>query len=726
MLLRRRHLQDAVTHAAAAEMSGPDIFAWIPVFMALGVLGYFSMMREPDGLALGLLLVGLLTAAWYARRTDTMFRTLMALSLFVAGAGLAKWQTDRLATPLLRQAGTFELSGRVADIVPGEKRSRVVLRKVRDLAAVPQPLSGVQLSAFNQHIAGLRIGDTVWLRARLEPLSGALIPNGYDFRRAGYFKGLSARGFSLGEIVPELQFEATSGIALADRLTRIRQSVAARLKSALPGEAGALASALLVGLRSGISDDTEEALRNSGLAHILAISGLHMALVTALLFGSIRLVAAFARTVSARYEVKKWAAAAALVGALLYLGLSGAGISAQRAFLMAAVFLLAIICDRAALTMRNVALAAIAIMLFQPAAVLSPGFQMSFMAVIALVAVYRRDGTFNRLRMKSRQSGVLRAMLVGVMALAVTSIVAGFATAPFAVHHFYQFAVYGLIGNLAAMPIVGFVVMPAGLVSLLVMPFGLETLPLKLMGAGLDLVVGVAERVSGLSGAISVPGQQSAIFTLLLALALISLCLMRTRLRYAVATLCLGTAVVVSSAAQAPPVLLVAPDGKMIAGFADSQLEFRGRSRNSFTGKIWLGAFGDKRDPETVLNEERAGQSCDRTGCLFNIRFGDSRTIQIATINRIEAMFEACAGDAAIIISSVELTFPCASPERSGNLEKTIFDPSFLAERGAVLLTTLGDAPQSPRNSTDVLSARLAGLGLQIQTSLPASKRPWN
>ena len=339
MLLRRRHLQDAVTHAAAAEMSGPDIFAWIPVFMALGVLGYFSMMREPDGLA---------------------------LSLFVAGAGLAKWQTDRLATPLLRQAGTFELSGRVADIVPGEKRSRVVLRKVRDLAAVPQPLSDVQLSAFNQHIAGLRIGDTVWLRARLEPLSGALIPNGYDFRRAGYFKGLSARGFSLGEIVPELQFEATSGIALADRLTRIRQSVAARLKSALPGEAGALASALLVGLRSGISDDTEEALRNSGLAHILAISGLHMALVTALLFGSIRLVAAFARTVSARYEVKKWAAAAALVGALLYLGLSGAGISAQRAFLMAAVFLLAIICDRAALTMRNVALAAIAIMLFQP------------------------------------------------------------------------------------------------------------------------------------------------------------------------------------------------------------------------------------------------------------------------------------------------------------------------------------------------------------------------
>ncbi len=726
MLLRRQNLQDAVARAAAAEISGPDIFAWIPVFMALGVLGYFTMSRDPEALALALLLVGLLIAIWYARRTDMMFRSLMALSLFIAGAGLAKWQTDRLATPLLQQAGTFELSGRVADIVAGEKRSRLVLSNVRDLAAIPQSLAGVQLSAFNQHIAGLRIGDRVWLRARLEPLSGPLIPNGYDFRRAGYFKGLSARGFSLGEAIPELQFGSSGRSTLADRLTRIRQTVAARLKSALPGEAGALAAALLVGLRSGISDDTEKALRNSGLAHILAISGLHMALVTALLFGTIRLAAAFARTVSARYEVKKWAAAAALVGALLYLGLSGAGISAQRAFLMAAVFLVAIICDRAALTMRNVALAAIVILLYQPAAVLSPGFQMSFMAVIALVAVYRRDGTFNRLRMKSRQTGVLRAMLAGIIALAVTSIVAGFATAPFAVHHFYQFAIYGLIGNLAAMPVVGFVVMPAGLLALLMMPFGLEALPLSLMGVGLDLVVAVAERVSGLSGAISVPGQQSAIFTLLLALALISLCLMRTKLRYAVAGIFLGAAVAVSSAAQAPPVLLVSPDGKMIAGFAGDRLEFRGTTRNSFTANIWLRAFRDERDPETVLNEDRTAQSCDRTGCLFSVHYGNSRTIQIATINRIEAMFEACASDAAIIISSVELTLPCISPDQAGNPEKTIFDPSFLAKRGAVLLTELREPPQSDRISRDQLSARFAAIGLQIQTSLPASKRPWN
>lgn len=694
--------------------------------MGLGVLGYFSMTREPDGLALGLLLAGLLVTAWCARRTDLMFRAAIALSLFVAGAGLAKWQTDRLATPLLRQAGTFELSGRVADIVPGEKRSRVVLRDVRDMSAAPQLLAGVQLSAFNQHVSNLQIGDRVWLRARLEPLTGPLIPNGYDFRRTGYFNGLSARGFSLGEAIPELQFDTAGGMALADRVTRIRQSVAARLKTALPGEAGALASALLVGLRSGISDDTEEALRNSGLAHILAISGLHMALVTALLFGTIRLAAAFARAVSARYQVKKWAAAAALAGALLYLALSGAGISAQRAFLMAAVFLVAIICDRAALTMRNVALAAIIILLFQPAAVLSPGFQMSFMAVIALVAVYRREGTFNRLRMKTRQTGLARAFVAGAIALAVTSIVAGFATAPFAVHHFYQFAVYGLIGNLAAMPVVGFVVMPAGLLALLLMPFGLEALPLALMGAGLDLVVAVAGRVSGLSGAISVPGQQSAVFTLLLALALISLCLMRTKLRYAASATLLGSAIALSFSAQAPPVLLVAPDGKMIAGFADDQLAFRGRSRNSFTASIWLRAFADQRDPETVLNDERTGQSCDRTGCLFDVRYGNARTLRIATVNRVEAMFEACAGDAAVIISSLELTIPCAAPENAGIPEKIILDRTFLAARGAILLSSLSDGPQGDMASGDTMSGKFAEIGLQMLSSLPVSRRPWN
>lgn len=720
---KSRNGWDALARMLQNEARGPDIFCWVPVFMSLGILGYFSMAQEPSGLALGLLLSVLTVVTWCLRRTDYPFRIVLAATLLIAGVALAKWQTERAATPLLGAVGTFQLSGRVADIVPGEQRSRLVLRDVTDLSSEPITLAGVQLSAFNQHITDLQIGDQVWARARLEPLSGPLIPNGYDFRRIGYFNGLSARGFLLGEAIPELNFSEDHRKSAADWLTGFRKSISERLKEALPGEAGALASALLVGMRSGITDTTEQALRHSGLAHILAISGLHMALVTALLFGTIRLAAAFARTVSARYQVKKWAAGAALLGALGYLALSGAGISAQRAFLMAAVFLVAIMFNRAALTMRNVALAAIFILVFQSSAVLTPGFQMSFMAVIALVAVYRRDGLFSRMQNRAGGIGMVRSMATGTAGLALTSIVAGFATAPFAVHHFYQFAVYGLAGNLAAMPLVGFVVMPSGILALLLMPFGLEWMPLSLMELGLNGVTAVAQHVSGWEGAVSIPGQQPALRALLLGLALICLCLLRTKLRFAAAIMLAFSAFMVNAGSDQSPVLLISQDGKMMAEVTPDGLEFRGTSRNSFAAGIWMRALGDGRDVATVLKQNRTGQACDRTGCLFGIETYAEEPLQVATINRVEAMFEACMGNASLIISSLYKTPPC--PFQTA-IEKVIIDKSFLAARGSVVLSTIDRESAYSHPIEDSVSKGLHELGLKIETSLPIRKRRWN
>jgi competence protein ComEC len=721
--MRSRSFYDALGNALQREALGPDVFCWIPVFMALGILSYFMMPREPAGLALVAVFTIMGLACWQLRRTDYGFKIAMALMLILAGAGLAKWQTVQAATPLLREAGTFQLTGRVADIVPGEQRSRVIMRDVTDLSRQPQSLAGLQLSAFNQHVEHLKIGDHIWFRARLEPLSGPLIPGGYDFRRIGYFKGLSARGFLFGEAIPELKFDGKQTTSSLDWLTGVRKSISERLQEALPGETGALASALLVGIRSGISETTETALRNSGLAHILAISGLHMALVTALLFGSIRLAAAFARNVSARYHVKKWAAGAALLGALGYLALSGAGISAQRAFIMAAIFLLAILFNRAALTMRNVALAAIVILTISPSAVLTPGFQMSFMAVIALVAVYRRDGMFARLRMQAGKAGLVRSTLAGTAGLALTSIVAGMATAPFAIHHFYQFAVYGLAGNLAAMPLVGFVVMPCGLLAMLLLPFGLEWLPLSIMKLGLDGVVTVAQHVSAWEGAVSHPGQQPALVALLMALSLICLCLLRTRLRFVAASMLALSAMSVSADETRDPLLLIAQDGRMMAQVTPEGLQFRGSARNAFTAGIWMRAFGDGRDVDTVLKRDRTGQACDRTGCLFEIGRHRQPPLLVATVKRAEAMLEACSGPATLIISSLDKTPPC--PQHADS-PKVIISKAFLAERGSVMLS-VSDAPLSDHHPAhDVISDRLAELGLRLQTSIPLQKRYWN
>lgn len=713
----------ALGQAVKREVFGPDIFCWIPVVLGLGIIAYFTMNREPNAAALGVLVVFLSMVSWRLRSTDYLFKGGMVMTLLVAGIGLAKWETERASTPILREAGTFELSGRVTNIVPGEQRSRLILRGTNDLSSNPVTLAGVQLSAFNQHINEIEIGDNVWVKARLEPLSGPIIPNGYDFRRIGYFDGLSARGFLLGEAVPELNFQNTDNMSATESLTGFRKSISDRLKTALPGESGALASALLVGIRSGISDKTEQALRNSGLAHILAISGLHMALVTALLFGTIRLSAAFAHAVSAKYQVKKWAAGAALLGALGYLALSGAGISAQRAFLMAAIFLVAIMFNRAALTMRNVALAAIAILVIQPSAILTPGFQMSFMAVIALVAVYRRDGLFARIRGKAIGVGAVRSALTGISGLALTSIVAGFATAPFAVHHFYQFAVYGLAGNLAAMPLVGFIVMPTGILALLMMPFGIEWLPLGLMKLGLDGVVAAAEHVSAWEGAVSIPGQQPAAKAFLLGLALICFCLMHTKLRFVAASIIALSAMSFGAGVSQNSVLLISQDGKMMAEVTPDGLAFRGTSRNSFVAGIWMRAFGDGREVETVLKQDRAGQVCDRTGCHFEIVGGKKGPIKVASIKRAEAMFEACTGDTALIISALYKTPPC--PGQSAD-EKVIIDESFLTQRGSVILSLIDDPKLPTGLDNDTVSKGLHELGLSMKTSLPIHGRHWN
>lgn len=715
---------DQFPQAIRKELSHRDVFAWIPVLLGLGIIAYFSLPREPDGLALAIVLAFSVLLSWRMRKMHSIFVVSVSCSLFVAGVVVAKLETERLSTPLLAQAGTYEISGRVSELVPSEKRTRVVLRDVLDRNQAPRQFAGVQLSAHNQHVQGLQIGDFVQVRARLEPMSGPLLPNGYDFRRVGYFKGLSARGFLLGEAVPFLEFSGESGPSLTDRLNKLRLDISGRISEVLPGQGGALAAALLVGQRSGIDDEVQEALRSSGLAHILAISGLHMALITSLIFGSVRLVGACARTLSAKYDVKKLAAATALVGAMIYLALSGSAISAQRAFLMASVFLVAILFDRAALTMRNVAISALVILVVQPSSILSPGFQMSFMAVIALVAVYRRDGLFSTLKRRFANKGVVAKTLAGSLGLLLTSVVAGFATSPFAIHHFYQAAIYGLLGNLAAMPIVGLIVMPMGIIALMLMPFGLEQLPLTIMEMGLKYVVAVSNWVAGIEGAVYIHGQQAALATLLTALCLLCLCLMRTKLRFLFASI-VGLLCASTYFADNPQTLMfVSPDGKMVASKEPEGLTFYGNSRNQFTAGIWMRAVGDGRDVEDILRQSSDGGICDKTACTFSLETTAATTTQITVLRRAEAWFEACQSAADIIISSLDLPEQCVAS--SSYSEPALIDKSVLHANGAIRLDFLNGRTTPVSDTNNVVSTKLAALGLELTPALPRYKRPWH
>ncbi len=270
--------------------------------------------------------------------------------------------------------------------------------------------------------------------------------------------------------------------------------------AALGERSGGLATALLTGDRSAIPQTILDNMYASGLVRLLAISGLHVGLVAGIIFVVVRLLLVAIEPIALRHPIKKWAAATALIGFLCYLLLSGASVPTQRAFLMCSLVLLAVILDRTSLSMRLIALAAFVLLLLRPESLMGPSFQMSFAAAAALIAAYkvlRQPLT----RLASGASLKLRPLLY-ILGAAITSIIASGATAPFAIYHFNRFAEYGLLANLAAVPVTGLWIMPWGLLALLLMPFWLEQLVLVPMGLGLEAMDWISGSVAGLPGSV--------------------------------------------------------------------------------------------------------------------------------------------------------------------------------------------------------------------------------
>ncbi|MCC0029053.1 MAG: ComEC/Rec2 family competence protein [Brucellaceae bacterium] len=352
-----------------------------------------------------------------------------------------------------------------------------------------------------------RAGDHVEGRVRLLPHGGPALPGGYDFAYHGYYDGIGANGFVLGSLRRTAVQPPRDAMARArDTIHNLRQTVAARIvQVAGTGDPGTIAAALVSGMTDPISEEGANVLRRTGLAHILSISGLHMALVAGIFLAGLRALAALFPGFSSRHPVKKYAAAGALAGAFAYLHLAGGSVATQRSFVMLAVMLLALLFDRSALTMRNLAVAAMVVLVISPHEIAGPSFQMSFAATAALIAVYGALAHWREARTRRAWRGGLlrrgmRLLVIGIGALALTALIGGSATALYAAYHFHAVAPLGLVTNVLAMPLVSFVVMPAGVAGTLAMPFGLDAPFFAAMGWGTARVLDIARWVDTLSG----------------------------------------------------------------------------------------------------------------------------------------------------------------------------------------------------------------------------------
>ena len=595
------------------------VFLWSPLALTLGIWTYFGLPVEPGWLATGTLACGAVGLLLLGRHRGAV----ILVGLVLLGVVLAKTRATLVATPLLTATtGEVAIEGTVVDVSRGGKRRVLVLvpSAIAGLApeAVPRRL---RLSSLARH-GEPRPGDHVTTRARLAPLPPPVMPGGFDYGRQLYFEGIGGTG----RVTAPLQVSpkpATPGLRLEAFLEETRKAINRRINAVLDGDTAAFAEALIDGERGTIPKDLNRSFQISGLAHVLSISGLHMSLVAGGVFWLVRAVLALFPPLALRHPIRKWAAVAALAAGLFYMLLSGSGVATQRSYIMIAVVFFAVLVDRPAVSLRNLAIAALIILALQPEAATQASFQMSFLAVLGLAAFFeawarwrrtRNDDLRERRRALSRMAWKVAAIAGASLA---TTLVAGTMSSIPAAYHFGRVAPYGILGNGLAIPVVSAIVMPMALVAALLMPFGLEAWPLWIMGQGLDLTIAISDWVAGLPGAAVVVRQPTALAASLVSLGAVLVCLLAGWPR--LAGMPLVAAGLALGVPQGGPDILVGATGDNVAvRNAVGELVPVNARRDRFAVEKWLLANGES----VTLAEaaRRPGWTCAGPVCRVAVR----------------------------------------------------------------------------------------------------------
>lgn len=603
----------------AAEAAAFELALVIPIFLGLGVIAYFAAPDEP-GLAFPAVLTLLAAGCAYALRQRWWLHVgLVCLTAAGVGFCAAKLRTMSVAAPQLSRSLAGTVTGLVLSVEPRLGGSaRIVLRPVSVEKLEPAALPA-RIRLTVRKGSEIRAGDSISLKAIMRPPPPPALPGGYDFARDAFFDGIGGVGFAAGKIAPAaIPVEASWAEAFNIWIDRQRNDLTKRIVETIGGENGAIAASQVTGKRGQIPGDANDALRASGLYHVVSISGLHMALFAGGLFGLIRAILALSRRVVLYRGTKELAAMLSLLPAAAYTLFSGAEVATVRSFLMTAIVLLAVALGRNAITRRNVALAASFVLLTTPEQLLGPSFQMSFAAVAMLVIAHEQWARRKRATSTMAWERVSGAALALLLAMMLTTTVASLATAPFSAFHFHRLTLQSLASNLVATPIVSFLIMPLAMLGVVAEPFGYGAPFWQAMGWAVGLFMQVARSVATWPGSDLVIPQFSSAALGLFALTLVALTVLRTHLAW-FALLPLGGGVALAATAPLPAALFGANGYAALVRDGDGLTVLAQRS-DAFVVQQWLLAMGDRRKPDDA--ELAAGRLCDQEGCAASIEGG--------------------------------------------------------------------------------------------------------
>ncbi|HZY48619.1 MAG TPA: ComEC/Rec2 family competence protein [Devosia sp.] len=585
--------------SVSAALAERRLALLLPFAMIVGLIASVELPADPHPVALaaGAAAIGLMLAL--SLRTPTRLRLASVLAAAWLGFSLLPIHGAMFGSPMLARPAYGTYQARVDEVLSETvTETRVILSGITPVGAdrpVPVRRARVVIKAGPD----LSPGDVISGQFRFAPVPGPVYPGGFDTQFQSYFDGVGAYGNS---IKPPILVTLGDEAAPAHIVDAARRGISMRIDAVLSEPAAGIARAIVNGDQSAVTDDARTTMATAGIAHVLSVSGLHLTIVAGGVFWVVRLLLSGFDGLARRVSVKRVAAVAGIGSALFYFAVSGGNVAALRSTLMILLVFGAVLFGRRALTMRNVAIAGIIVIATDPASVFRPSFQLSFAAVVALVGVYE-----NLRSERNRDVGVLAHAWGYGKGIVVTSLVAGAATLLFSIYHFQQTSPLGVVGNLATLPLVGFVMMPAAAIAMLLMPFGLEGPPLLAMGWSIERMLDVARVVADWSTHLRAAPLLTpwALVFGLVGLAWFAFFKDRWRL--------LGPALVVPLVAifavDQPPDVLIADTTQAIAIRGPSGLELADGKPQSFALNIWRETYAEPID-------RQAAESCDSLACV--------------------------------------------------------------------------------------------------------------
>jgi competence protein ComEC len=666
--------------AVARESEERRFFLWIPIAAVGGVGLNLAADQEPALWPPALLIALAGFFAWFSRYRPVargLWIGLAALSFGFLSMGL---RTERVRTPMLDHVRIVTLQGYVEEVDFRATGARFILRVV-DSGDMPQRLSPRRVRLTTRRTPDIAAGDFVETKARLLPPSRAVLPGGYDFARDAYFPGVGAVGSALGAVRrTRPTADATTSLRFFAAIDRARNRLALRVNEIIGGDAGAIGAAMVTGKRDFLSTDAKDLIREAGIFHIITISGVQMTLVAGIFFVVARRLLALSPTLAINFPIKKAAAVVAMTGSVFYDLATGSRVGAERALVMTLIVLGAVVLDRRALTMRNLALAILAVVAIQPEATMGVSFQLSFAAVAALVAVMesRLDESgpdpFPPEPRANPAGSPLSRVAAKVRGVLFATLCATSATASFMAYHFHDMSPYVLIGNPLTLGVIELFAVPGALLGTALYPLGLDRYVWLFVGLGVKLILFAARLIAAAPGSTLHVRAFSPWALPFLSLGVASAVIWRTWLLRLTGLAFLGLGL--AGAFTGPRYdVIVPPSGDEVAlRDAFGRLMLLGKRHNAFAAEQWLAADGDDRDP---LAARIVDPSCDRYGCVGDLPEGMS----LSLVTDRSAFEEDCAR-ADVVVSPLTAPSTC-KPRR-------LFDERRLAETGAVGLNWNG------------------------------------